>query len=101
MNEKDYQVIKGDNNRINRLRRMLPDVFKAMWIGEVTKKPKQVDKQKEAYFNSVINDIHERQERANAYKKSLHADTNGGAIQRKIEDRHQESTKKISQDRAD
>ena len=98
MKEKDYQVIQGDN-RINRLKRFLPDVFKAMWLGESKKKKEPVDEKAEARFNDVVKRIHERED---DYIAGLKADGNMGSIKRERADRSQEQKKQtLSQDRAD
>lgn len=94
MKEKDYQVIQGDN-RINRLKKFLPDVFKAMWVGEGKRKKEPVDEKAEARFNDVVNKIHEREDN---YKAGLKAD---GSIRRERTDRSQQKQQTLSQDRAD
>lgn len=97
MKEKDYQVIQGDN-RINRLKKFLPDVFKAMWVGEGKRKKEPVDEKAEARFNDVVNKIHEREDN---YKAGLKADGSMSFIRRERSDRSQQKQHTLSQDRAD
>ncbi len=97
MKEKDYQVIQGDN-RINRLKKFLPDVFKAMWVGEGKRKKEPVDEKAEARFNDVVNKIHEREDN---YKAGLKADGSMSSIRRERSDRSQQKQHTLSQDRAD
>lgn len=97
MKEKDYQVIQGDN-RINRLKKFLPDVFKAMWVGEGKRKKELVDEKAEARFNDVVNKIHEREDN---YKAGLKADGSMSSIRRERSDRSQQKQHTLSQDRAD
>ena len=97
MKEKDYQVIQGDN-RINRLKKFLPDVFKAMWVGEGKRKKEPVDEKAEARFNDVVNKIHEREDN---YKAGLKADGSMSSIRRERFDRSQQKQHTLSQDRAD
>ena len=97
MKEKDYQVIQGDN-RINRLKKFLPDVFKAMWVGEGKRKKEPVDEKAEARFNDVVNKIHECEDN---YKAGLKADGSMSSIRRERSDRSQQKQHTLSQDRAD
>ena len=97
MKEKDYQVIQGDN-RINRLKKFLPDVFKAMWVGECKRKKEPVDEKAEARFNDVVNKIHEREDN---YKAGLKADGSMSSIRRESADQSQQKQHTLSQDRAD
>ena len=83
MEEKVYQNNQRDN-RIVRVSRRIGDAFKALWIGEGTKKKEPVDEKAKARFDDVVKMVEERE---NSYRQGLKADGNMGSIKRARESR--------------